>query len=778
MATSATFDQIYSIIYSDNPDPFDVLGAHKVDFGGREILSVRCFSPGSDRVFIVEEDGGAEHEMEMIHKDGFFERIFADRNEVFKYRLRKIGKDGGEVLEHDKYSFLPVIPEQDLYLYNTGSLHKAYDVLGAHLREIDGVKGVLFAVWAPTARRVSVVGDFNSWDGREYMMRRRGSSGVWELFIPEMGEGEMYKYEILTERRQTIIKMDPFSFSTEMIPATASYVYELDDYVWGDSEWMRERAGRSPKDGPMSIYEVHLGSWMRTADGENRMLSYHDLAVKLVDYVKEMGYTHIELMPVAEHPFTGSWGYQVTGYYAPTSRYGEPDEFMFFVDYCHRNGVSVIMDWVPAHFPKDAHALARFDGTCLYEHADPRQGEHRDWGTLIFNYGRSEVKNFLISNAIFWLDKYHVDGIRVDAVASMLYLDYSKGPGQWVANRYGGHENLDAIEFLKDLNTLVADMYPGVIMTAEESTAWPRVSAPVYMGGLGFGFKWNMGWMNDMLRYMSSDPIYRKFEQGMLTFSLLYAFSENFVLPLSHDEVVHGKGSLINKMPGNLAMKAANLKLLFAYMFAHPGKKMIFQGSDFGQMAEWNHDKSIDWHLLNYEPHAGIHRFVRDLLHVYREHGSLWEVDFDYRGFEWIDFKDTENSVVSFMRKDGTGRKLIIAVFNFTPVPRMGYRIGVPAEGWYKEILNSDAAVYGGNNIGNMGGIWADRQPAHGREWSLSMNLPPLGALYFEFELPEEPVAEESGESDEPFGKKVIAKKKAEKSRRNGENASEPAAEP
>lgn len=768
MSTTATFDQIYSIVYNDNTDPFSVLGIHKADFAGNEVISVRCFSPSSDKVFVIDNNDGSEYEMERVCKDGFFEKIFTDRSEIFPYSLKKTKHDGSSVTEPDKYSFLPFISEEDLYLYNTGKLHKAYDVLGAHIKERAGVKGVLFAVWAPTARRVGVVGDFNSWDAREYMMRRRGSSGIWELFVPNIEEGELYKYEILSEKRQTILKMDPFAFSAETAPHTASYIYSLDGYGWNDSEWMEARKDSKPGEKPMSIYEVHLGSWMRTADGENRMLPYGELARNLVSYVKDMGYTHIELLPIAEHPFTGSWGYQVTGYYAPTCRYGEPDEFMNFVDICHQNGISVIMDWVPAHFPKDEYALSRFDGTCLYEHEDPRQGEHRDWGTLIFNYGRSEVKNFLISNALFWMDKYHIDGIRVDAVASMLYLDYSKGPGQWIPNRYGGHENLEAIDFLKDLNTTAQELYPGTIMTAEESTAWPMVSAPAYRGGLGFGFKWNMGWMNDMLRYMAQDPLYRKYSQGTLTFSIMYAFSENFVLPLSHDEVVHGKGSLINKMPGDIHTRAANLKLLFAYMFAHPGKKMLFQGSDFGQTAEWNHDKSIDWHLLNYEPHRSIHRFTKDLLHVYKESSPLWEVDFDSKGFEWIDFKDSENSVISFMRKDSSGRKLLIAVFNFTPVPRIGYRIGVPAEGFYREILNSDASVYGGSNIGNMGGLWAEHVNAHERDWSISASLPPLGAVYFTIELPEPKAEEYEAEEnpDESAGRKVIAKKKAEKGRK------------
>lgn len=773
MAATVTLEQIYSVLYADLSDPFDILGAHIVEFDGNKLVAIRCFFPDVDRVFVIDVASGKEYEMEKIHKDGFFERICEDRTTVFKYKLRKCFKNGGEQVVYDKYSFLPVISEDDLYLYNKGDLHYAYNSLGAHIVEADGVRGVLFAVWAPTARRVSVVGDFNNWDGRVDIMRMRGSSGIWELFVPELDEGEIYKYEIFTQRRQIILKMDPFSFSAELAPNTASYVYNLDDYEWSDGEWMANRRGRDYKKEPVSIYEVHLGSWMRTAEGKNEMLPYTELARNLVDYVKDMGYTHVELLPVAEHPFSGSWGYQVTGYYAPTSRFGEPDEFMYFVNYCHQNGISVILDWVPAHFPKDIHALACFDGTCLYEHQDPRQGEHMDWGTLIFNFGRNEVKNFLISNALFWLDKYHIDGLRIDAVASMLYLDYSKKEGQWIPNKYGGKENLEAIDFIKQLNQVVGKYDPEVMMIAEESTAWPRVSSPVYMGGLGFGYKWNMGWMNDMLRYMSLDPIYRKYNQNMLTFSILYAFSEKFILPLSHDEVVHGKGSLMNKMPGSPWEKAANLRLLFSYMFAHPGKKLIFQGSDFGQPAEWNHDKSVDWHLLNYEPYSGLQQFMRDLLRVYKSEPSLYEVDFDYKGFEWIDFNDNLNSIVSFIRKDESAKKLIIAVFNFTPVVRRGYRIGVPAKGFYKEIFNSDSSVYGGANFGNLGGIWSENIPTHGKEFSISLTLPPLGALYFGIDVPEkelpsafsENVKDEEEISESMGVKKVIARKKAEKNK-------------
>lgn len=754
MATTATFDQIYSVLYSDIPDPFEVLGIHESEFDGKKMISIRALDPEAEEIWVIDSETGKEFQMERIHKYGFFERLFLDREHIFKYKLKKVYPSGVEVTLYDPYSFPPSISEEDLYLYNRGKLHFAYNDFGAHLREIDGIKGVLFAVWAPTARRVSVVGEFNNWDGRMHMMRRRGSAGIWELFIPEMKEGELYKYEIFTARRQVILKMDPYSFSTQLAPDTSSYVCNIEDYEWNDAEWIQNRTQTTDK--PVSIYEVHLGSWMRTL--ENKMLSYRELAHNLVDYVKRMGYTHIELMPIAEHPFSGSWGYQVTGYFAPTKRFGEPEDFMYFIDYCHQNGIAVILDWVPAHFPKDAYSLAWFDGTCLYEHADPRQGEHRDWGTLIFNFGRNEVKNFLISNALFWLDKYHADGLRIDAVASMLYLDYSKKPGDWIPNKYGGKENLDAIDFITDMNKIIGEYYPHAMMIAEESTSWPRVSGSVQSGGLGFGYKWNMGWMNDMLKYISQDPIYRKYNQNSLTFSILYAFSENFVLPLSHDEVVHGKGSLIGKMPGDLEEKFANLRLLYAYMFAHPGKKLMFQGADIGQFAEWNHDQSIDWHLLEYEPNALLNLFVRDLLHTYRNTPALYEVDFDYTGFEWLDFNDWESSVVSFVRKPKKGGKAIVCVFNFTPVCRTNYRIGVPYAGFYQEMFNSDSAAYGGTNCGNLGGVWSDPYPLHNREQSISLTLPPLSALYFAYDLPvpEEPEAVKVEE-------KVEALKEAEK---------------
>jgi len=761
MATTATLDDIYQVLYSDVKDPFTVLGAHAITQDNTTIVSIRAYLPEMESAFVIDTDSGREYPMEKVHSYGFFERIFLDRDKVFAYSLKTIDSAGEEKIFVDPYCFLPVIPEEDLYLFNEGTLHRAYEKLGSHVTTIGGVKGVHFAVWAPTARRVSVVGSFNNWDGRWHMMRNRGSSGVWEIFIPGLGEGELYKFEIFSYRRQVILKMDPYAFRTELVPNTASYTYDIEGYEWNDGEWIEKRKKSDPQKDPVSIYEVHLGSWMRVPEEDNRMLTYREAAHQLVSYVKEMGYTHIELLPIAEHPFGGSWGYQVSGYFSPTSRFGDPKDFMYFVDYCHQNGIGVILDWVPAHFPKDAHALAWYDGTGLYEHADPRKGEHQDWGTLIFNFGRNEVRNFLASNALFWLDRYHIDGLRIDAVASMLYLDYSRKPGQWIPNKYGGNENLEAIEFLKKLNETVYSYYPGIMMIAEESTAWPRVSAPVYLGGLGFGLKWNMGWMNDMLSYMSKDPIHRKYHQNTLTFSILYAFSENFVLPLSHDEVVHGKGSLINKMPGDVWKKFASLRLFYAYMFGHPGKKLLFMGNDFGQWREWDHDTSLDWHLLSYEPHNRLQTFMKDLLSLYRNEPALYEVDFNYTGFEWIDFKDAEQSTVSFMRKDKRGKTILIFVCNFTPVPLVNYRIGVPYPGFYREIFNSDSGRYWGSNVGNSGGVSAEEWSLHQRPYSVNLRIPPLGALVFKFERDEAEVAAEEKAAAREAEKAAAEERKA-----------------
>jgi len=591
---------------------------------------------------------------------------------------------------------------------------------------------VRFVVWAPNALRVSVVGDFNGWDGRRHPMRSRGATGLWELFIPDIPEGSNYKYEIRPRDHDVPFpKADPYAFAAELRPKTASIVRDISRYRWGDQHWMAARANRDTLSGPLSIYEVHLGSWMRVPEEGSRWLTYRELAERLIPYAKDLGYTHLELMPVTEHPFDGSWGYQTTGYFAPTSRYGSPEDFMAFVDATHQAGIGVIMDWAPAHFPDDPHGLDRFDGTHLYDHQDPFQGYHPDWHSRIFNYGRAEVRAFLLNSALFWLDRYHIDALRVDAVASMLYLDYARKPGEWIPNRFGGNENLEAIEFLKEFNIVIHREYPGVLTIAEESTAWPGVSRPTYAGGLGFSLKWNLGWMHDMLDYFGHEPVYRKYHQHHITFGLLYAFTENFVLVLSHDEVVHGKKALLDKMPGDTWQRFANLRVLYGYMYGHPGKKMLFMGGEFGQWSEWSHDDSLPWHLCQYKSHLGLQRYVRDLNQLHRNEPSLHQADFDWTGFQWIDYSDGEQSAIAFMRKARDPANLVVCVCNFTPVPRHGYRIGVPAPGWYRELLNSDAAIYGGSNVGNGGGGQAEPIPWHGLPYSLSLTLPPLAVLFF-----------------------------------------------
>lgn len=635
---------------------------------------------------------------------------------------------GTEKRESEGYK--PLLTDFDLQLLGEGKHYRTYEKLGAHLREVNGQKGVFFAVWGPNAERVSVVGDFNDWDGSRHPMYFHPEQGIWELFIPGLKEYDLYKYEIHSRYNGYVVtKTDPYAFANEMRPNTASMVSDLSKYVWGDSDWMVERNKHNTFKAPVSVYEVHLGSWQRDEDGN--WMTYKELAHRLVAYVKKMGFTHLELLPISEHPFDGSWGYQTTGYYAVTSRYGTPEDFMYFVDHCHRNNIGIILDWVPAHFPTDEHGLGYFDGTHLYEHADPRLGFHPDWGTLIFNYGRVEVANFLLSNALFWLDKYHIDGLRVDAVASMLYLDYSRAHDQWVPNRYGGRENLEAIEFLKQLNILVHGEYPDTLTVAEESTAWPMVSRPVYVGGLGFDMKWNMGWMHDMLEYMSQDPIYRRYHHNKLTFSMMYAFSEHFILPLSHDEVVHMKGSLLNKMPGDAWQKFANLRTLFGYMFTHPGKKMLFMGGEFGQWKEWNEASQLEWNLLDYPSHKGVQQFMNDLNRLYRSEPALYEIDDSWDGFKWIDLYDSEQSVIVFQRTAKDPDDFVIVVCNFTPVPRYNYRVGVPKPGFYQEILNSDADVYWGSNLGNMGGKESEPHAFSNQPHSLSITLPPLSVLVF-----------------------------------------------
>lgn len=619
----------------------------------------------------------------------------------------------------------------DLRLLAEGNHYNNYEKLGAHLGEVDGVEGTRFAVWAPNAKSVSVIGDFNDWDRDSHPMRNHPEAGVWEVFVPTVGPNALYKYFIRSRTDGCgVEKADPYAFATEMRPSTASKVCNLSGYDWGDAEWMASRGPKSAHDAPISIYEVHLGSWMRVPD-EGGWLTYRDLAPRLAEYAVEMGFTHVELLPVTEHPFDGSWGYQTVSYYAPTARFGTPQEFMFLVDTLHQAGLGVFLDWAPAHFPKDEHGLGYFDGTHLYEHADSRRGHHPDWDTLIFNYGRKEVVDFLIGSALFWLDRYHFDGLRVDAVASMLYLDYGRKEDEWLPNQHGGRENLEAIDFLRRLNERVYAEYPDTVTIAEESTAWPMVSRPTSMGGLGFGFKWNMGWMNDILEYIEKDPLHRKHHHKKITFSTLYAFTENFILPFSHDEVVHMKGSMLGKMPGDEWQKFANLRTLYGYLFAYPGKKLLFMGSEFGQGREWTHDESLDWHLLDYPRHAGLRRWVQDLNRLYRSESALFESDSDSRGFEWIDGDDHQRSVISFFRRGESPNDELVVVCNFTPVPREGYRIGVAHGGYWQELLNSDAALYGGSGVGNLGGLHAEPEPSHGRPHSLNLTLPPLGSLIF-----------------------------------------------
>ncbi|HTI42033.1 MAG TPA: 1,4-alpha-glucan branching protein GlgB [Vicinamibacterales bacterium] len=728
---TAEDDLVDAVAAGASDDPFAVLGPHVASRDGRHVIAVRTMQPSATRVELL--IGDQVTMMERRHRDGLFEAAVdaegRSPRDLF-YRLRI--HEGNEVREAiDPYRFGPVLTDFDLHLFAEGTHYRAWEKLGSRRDTVEGLTGVHFAVWAPNAQRVSVIGDFNSWDGRVHPMRKLVPSGVWEIFIPELRDGACYKFEIRTTAGHLLHKTDPYGRYFEVPPNTASVVV-TEQYNWRDADWMRDRPSFDGwRERPMSIYEVHPGSWRRVPEEGNRYLSYRELADTLVPYVREMGYTHIELMPVMEHPFGGSWGYQVIGFFAPTSRYGTPDEFRYFVDECHRHGLGVILDWVPGHFPKDRHGLAEFDGTALYEHADPRKGEHQDWGTLIFNYGRNEVRTFLLSNALFWLEEFHVDGLRVDAVASMLYLDYSRQAGQWIPNQFGGRENLEAVDFLKQLNMLTHGRVPGTITVAEESTAWPAVSRPVYVGGLGFSYKWNMGWMHDMLEYMKQDPVHRRWHHNQVTFSMLYAFTENFVLPFSHDEVVHGKRAMIDKMPGDLWQKHANLRSLYGYMFAHPGKKLMFMGAELGQWREWNYDGSLDWHLLQYSEHEGLRRWIQDLNHTYQHEQSLHEVDFDYAGFQWIDCCDNENSVMSFLRRAKNPQDFTVIVTNFTPVPRVAYRVGVPEGGWYRELLNSDSARYGGSNMGNGGGGNAEMVPMHGFEYSMSITVPPLGFLLF-----------------------------------------------
>jgi 1,4-alpha-glucan branching enzyme len=720
-----------AIVMACHDDPFAFLGMHKTGktTGG---LCVRAFLPGAEAMAVVEAASGAiVGKARHVDPAGLFVASIRGRHEPFRYRLRARHGDHWEEFE-DVYGFMPVLGELDLHLLVEGNHLASHQKLGAHPIVHDGAAGVTFAVWAPNARRVSVVGDFNDWDGRRMPMRRRHAGGFWELFVPGLDAGHLYKYELLgPDGRLLPLKADPHAEMTERPPGTASVVAAPSDYRWQDDAWMAERRGHNDREAPISIYEVHLGSWRRNLAEDGRYLSYRELAEQLVPYVAELGFTHIEVMPLSEYPFDGSWGYQPVSLFAPTARYGSPDDFRAFVDACHRAGLALWLDWVPGHFPNDAHGLGHFDGTALYEHADPRQGLHRDWNTLIYNFGRREVANFLLSNALYWLREYHVDGLRVDAVASMLYLDYSRRPGDWVPNVYGGRENLDAIAFLRRMNELVFGEAPGATTAAEESTAWPMVSRPTYVGGLGFGFKWNMGWMHDTLGYISRDPIHRKFHHNDLTFGLLYAFHENFILPLSHDEVVHGKHSLIGRMPGDRWQRFANLRAYFAFLWTHPGKKLLFMGGEFGQEREWNHDIGLDWQCLDDPFHAGVARLVRDLNRLYRDTPALHLLDCEPDGFAWIDAANGAESVLSYLRRGRDPHELAVVVCNFTPVPRHDYRIGVPRPGRYQERINTDAGVYGGSGVGNLGEVMAEAHPMHGHAHSLRLQLPPLAVLIF-----------------------------------------------
>ena len=716
-------EQIRRLLDLSHPDPHSVLGMHPDGDG----VVVRTFRPDAEQVTVLPDFGGR---VPAVHRrGGVFEARLNNRHDLFGY-LIEVRYPGSAIFTlRDPYSFPPTLGELDSHLAAEGRHERLWERLGAHPAHHRGTYGTSFAVWAPTARSVSVVGDFNSWDGRLHPMRALGSTGIWELFVPEVGPGTRYKFEVRPgSGGARLLKADPLAFRTEAPPQTASVVHDLGRYQWRDAKFLEQRAAKDPLRKPISIYEAHIGSWRRVVEEGDRALTWAEAGAQLADYVVEMGFTHVELLPVAEHPFGGSWGYQVTGYFAPTARHGHPDDFRALIDALHARGIGVILDWVPAHFPTDPHALARFDGTALYEHEDPRQGSHPDWGTLVFNYGRNEVRNFLLASALFWLEEYHADGLRVDAVASMLYRDYSRKPGEWVPNKYGGRENEEAIALLKEVNERVRDLHPGALMIAEESTAFPKVTARARDGGLGFHFKWSLGWMHDTLDYFASDPVFRRWRHSALTFGLMYIFSENFLLPLSHDEVVHGKGSLLSRMSGDDWQKFANLRALYGWMWAHPGKKLLFMGGEIAQRAEWNHDRSLDWHLLQAPAHAGVQRLVRDLNRAYRDEPALFELDGDPAGFQWVQVESADVNVLAFLRR--SGERHVAAIANLSPVPRHGYRVGLPGAGEYREVLNTDAAEYGGSGVGNHGRVRAEDVPHDGQPASAAVTLPPLGVVW------------------------------------------------
>lgn len=717
-------DAIDALVKGEIGAPSTILGRHQLG----DAVSIRTFQPWAKAVEVVNDETGERAQMERLHEDGLFVAELDATWASAAYHF-EAGADAEQPeVFGDPYCYPPLLTDYDVYLFRQGEHHEIYRKLGAHIRTIDGVTGVNFAVWAPNCYRVALIGDFNRWDARSHAMETQNDSGIWEIFVPGLEAGARYKYEVRSHNQgYSAAKSDPYGFFHELRPHTASIVYDLDDYQWSDGEWMKARAASDPLRQPMNIYELHLGSWKRNEAGD--YLTYRELADELPAYLAAMGYTHLELLPVAEHPLDASWGYQVTGYYAPTSRFGAPEDFMYFIDRCHQSNIAVILDWVPAHFPKDGHGLNYFDGTHLYSHEDPRQGEHPDWGTMIFNYARNEVRNFLLANALFWLKRYHIDGLRVDAVSSMIYLNFSREDGDWIPNEYGSHENLGALAFLREFNELVHAGAPGAVTIAEESTSWAMVSHPTYVGGLGFTLKWNMGWMHDTLKYMQLDPVHRRFHHHQITFVSLYAFSENFVLPLSHDEVVHMKGSLIGKMPGDHWQKFAGLRLLFGYQYTQVGKILNFMGNEIAQFSEWSEARSLDWHLLDYEKHEQMQAWVRDLNHFYREQPALWQVDFEAEGFRWIEANDADQGVYSYIRYAEDRDDFLIIALNCTPVARDQYRLGAPAAGFYREALNSDAEAYGGSNVGNFGGVDSHDVASHGFPYSISLRLPPLGAL-------------------------------------------------
>ncbi|MSU21801.1 MAG: 1,4-alpha-glucan branching protein GlgB [Pedosphaera sp.] len=723
-------EELDSIVEARHRSPHELLGMHPIGTGKGVVVRAYLQTMVEVEVVPVHELAKPSFKLQRIHETGLFEGVTLESDSVYAYDLRTIDQQGHVRQGRDAYSFLPTLSEADVYLFAQGNERKIYEKLGSQLRVIDGVAGTSFAVWAPNAQRVSVVGNFNAWDGRYHPMRILGSTGVWEIFIPGIGEGELYKFELKTSEGEVITKTDPYGFFFEVPPKQASIVWNNLKFSWSDQNWMERRRQRDVLREPMSIYEVHIGSWRKKTVSES--LGYRELAGVLVDYVTKMGFTHVEFLPVAEHAFYPSWGYQVTGFFAPSSRYGTPEDFQFLVNALHTAGIGIIVDWVPAHFPRDTWALANFDGTSLYEHEDPRQGSHQDWGTLIFNFGRHEVRNFLTANALFWCDRFHIDGLRVDAVASMLYLDYSRKAGEWIPNRHGGRENLEAVEFLKEFNHLVHVEWPGVATIAEESTAWPLVTRPPYLGGLGFSFKWNMGWMHDTLRYFGRNSIYRKYHQNDLTFAMLYHHNENFILPLSHDEVVHGKGSLARRIPGDDWQQFGNLRILLGYQWLFLGKKLLFMGNEIGQRNEWNANGEVEWWLLEKGPyHRGLQLYVEDLNHLYRAESALWSGDYEHDGFSWVDCSDHENSVLSFIRRSRDSKSELLVILNLTPVTRGPYRVGLPKSGFWREVLNSDAGVYGGSNAGNLGGVHADGYQVQNQPWSAEITLPPLSILVF-----------------------------------------------